>query len=202
MINIQKISIVVVVISILSLTSSIKYTFAQERTKASVSIIFINNAKTTYDDELNNKINNWMNGKVEGLYNIIPNAQPLSKLKALGIEDIAMAEKKDLIETFADSRTDYIVYAELQPFIRKEKITVFTYGKDMTATMIFKILDVPNSKYLYNGKFIIKGSDSTSEWFIGNKSVAFKAIESVLIEMGEVISFRLPLKSPINNNGK
>lgn len=187
---------VIVFISILSLAIPMNYTFAQERAKASVSVIFINNAKTTYDDELANKINGWMNGKVEGLYNIIPNLEPLIKLKALGFEDIAMAEKKDLAEAFADSHTDYIVYAELQPFIRKERITVFTYGKDMTATMILKILDVPNNKYLYNGKFIIKGSDSTTEWHIGNKSVAFKAIDSVLIEMGEVISFRLPLQPP------
>ncbi|MBP2627390.1 MAG: hypothetical protein H6Q68_2101 [Firmicutes bacterium] len=187
---------VIVFISILSLAIPINSTFAHERTKASVSVIFINNAKTTYDDELTNKISNWMNGKVEGLYNINPNTQPLTKLKALGFEDIAIIEKKDLVEAFADNHTDYIVYAGLQPFARKEKIHVFTYGKDMTATMMLKIVDVPNNKYLYNGKFIIKGSDSSSEWLIGNKSVALIAIDSILIEMGEVISFRLPLQPP------
>lgn len=169
---------------------------AQERPKASVSIVFINNAKTTYDDELTNKISYWLNGKVYGLYNIVPSEQPLANLRALGIDDITTVEKKDLIDAFGSNGTDYIIYAELRPFIRKEKITLFTYGKDMTATMLLKILDVPNGKYLYNGKFIIKASDSTSEWHIGNKSVALKAIDSVLVEMGEVISFRLPLQPP------
>jgi len=186
--------IMLVIICLLSLAFPINHTFAQERTKATISIIFINSARTTYDDELTNKINVWFDGKVNGIYNVIPSNHPLAKLKELGFEDIGMAEKKDLLDAFSDIHTDYIIFAQLQPFIRKERITLFTYGKDMTANMVLKILDVSNAKYLYNGKFIIKGSDTTTDWFIGNKSVALKAIDSVLVEMGEIISFKLPLQ--------
>lgn len=170
--------------------------YALERPKASVSVLFINNAKTTYDDELTKKITDFLSQKVDGIY-LVKSGQPfLQELNQRGIHDLVQVEKLDIAELFRQDPVDYVICADLQPFIRKEKITVFTYGKDMTATFYLKIVDIPNNKYLYNGKFIIKASDSTTDWLIGNKSVAHMAIDKILIEIGEVISFRLPLNPP------
>ena len=53
-------------------------------------------------------------------------------------------------------------------------MTFFTVGKDITTTVPLKIIDLVNGKYLYNGKFTEKASDSTMIGGIGNKSVAMK----------------------------
>lgn len=169
---------------------------AAGRQKASAAVVFLNNAKTTYDDELTAKVNTWLGTKVDGLYNVVPGDPFKSKMAKLGLATISEGERADLLEVFAGEDIDYAVVAELAPFIRKERFTVFIYGKDMTATMFLKMLDLRNGKYLYNGKFIVRARDSTEAGLIGNKSVAFKALDSVFIEMGEVISFRLPLNPP------
>lgn len=169
---------------------------AQERQKASVAVVFVNNARTTYDDEVTAKVDKWLGSKVDGLYKVIPGEPFVSKLQKAGLATISESERDDLLGVFTDEDIDYAILAELQPFIRKERFTVFSYGKDMTATMFLKILDLRNGKYLYNGKFIVRARDSTEAGLIGNKSVAFQALDSVFIQMGEVISVRLPLNPP------
>jgi hypothetical protein len=84
----------------------------------------------------------------------------------------------------------------VQPFVRKEKQTVFTYGIDMTAVVPLKIIDMDSSKYLYNGKFTEKGSDSTPFGLIGNKSVSLQAIDAVNKKITAVLKERLPQARP------
>ena len=67
----------------------------------------------------------------------------------------------------------------MQPFIARDKVTFFTVGKDITTTVPLKIIDLVNGKYLYNGKFTEKASDSTMIGGIGNKSVAMKALNKI-----------------------
>jgi len=170
---------------------------AAPRDKATVLVVFINNAKTTYDEEIGQKIMLWLRGKVDGLYNVASNEQFLAQMTERGLTSSIPAERGELISLLGNNSIDYLIVAELQPFLRKERITVFTYGKDMTAGMHLKMIDVPNSNYLYNGKFLIKASDTTMDWLIGNKSVAMLALDKVLVEMGEVISVRLPLETSV-----
>lgn len=182
------------ILLLIILCCSIVSSDAKDREKATVALVFVNNSKTTYDEEITGKINSGLHKKVDGLYSVVDGQPYLEKCEKAGIIDFSIAEKQDIIDAVGTNEIDYLIYAELQPFIRKEKITLFSYGKDMTATMILKMIDLPNKKYLYNGKFIVKASDSTSDWLIGNKSVALMAIDKTMIQVGEVISFRLPLE--------
>ena len=63
----------------------------------------------------------------------------------------------------------------------------------MTASLVLRIMDVKNSKELYHSKYAIESKDTTDYWFIGNGSVAKKALDSVLFRAGEAISVHLPL---------
>ena len=47
-------------------------------------------------------------------------------------------------------------------------------------------------KYLYNGKFTEKASDSTMIGGIGNKSVAMKALNKINEQITSVLTVRLP----------
>lgn len=186
-------------IILLALIMQVFYTnsvFAQERIRATVALVFLNNAQTTYDEELSSRTLAALHRKVDGIYHVVDDGYYREIVKKAGITNLSSAERRELLDTARQTgeHIDYLVLAELAPFIPKEKITVFTYGKDMTATFFLKIIDGVNEKYLYNGKFIVKASDSTTDGLIGNKSVAMMALDSTLIQVGEVISFRLPLE--------
>ena len=92
---------------------------------------------------------------------------------------------------------DYVVFIEVQPFVARDKITFFTVGKDITTTVPLKIIDLINGKYLYNGKFTEKASDSTMIGGIGNKSVAMKALNKINEQITSVLIARLPEEKPV-----
>ena len=85
----------------------------------------------------------------------------------------------------------------MQPFIARDKVTIFTVGKDITTTVPLKIIDLVNGKYLYNGKFTEKASDSTMIGGIGNKSVAMKALNKINEQITSVLTVRLPEENPV-----
>lgn len=158
-----------------------------------VVILYVNNAKSTYDDEVDKKIKTNLEKAISPeKYLIIEGAPYIEKLKKAGIVDIATAERADIIAAFAGEDIDYVVFLEVQPFIARDKMTFFTIGKDITATVPFKMIDVVNNKYLYNGKFTEKASDSSALGGIGNKSVAMKALDKINGQINATIAERLP----------
>ena len=158
-----------------------------------VVILYVNNAKSTYDDEVDKKIKTNLEKTISPeKYLIIEGAPYIEKLKKAGIVDIATAERADIIAAFAGEDIDYVVFLEVQPFIARDKMTFFTIGKDITATVPFKMIDVVNNKYLYNGKFTEKASDSSALGGIGNKSVAMKALDKINGQINATIAERLP----------
>lgn len=102
-----------------------------------------------------------------------------------------MAERADIVDAFSGEGIDYIVFLEVQPLVRKEKISFFTYGIDITAVVPFKVIDLVTGKYLYNGKFSEKASESTAFGGLGNKAIALKAIEKINQQIAAVLSSRL-----------
>lgn len=163
-----------------------------ETKKVSVALLYVNNAKSTYDDEINKK----MMGNFDSLlknYTVIPGERYIELLNKTGIADITTAERTDIVEVFKGENIDYVLFAEIQPFVRKERIAFFSYGIDMTAIVPIKIIELKNNKYLYNGKFTEFASDSTMLGSIGNKSVSLTALDKVIEKMNAVIKVRLPI---------
>ena len=165
---------------------------ANTNPKKKLALMFVNNAKTTYDAELNAKISENFDKMLKPKYEVVTGTKYVELLNKAGIVDISTAERADIVSVVQGEDVDYILYAELQPFVRKEKITFFTYGLDMTAVMPIKIIDVKKNVYLYNGKFTELAKDSSAIGGIGNKSVAIKALDNTLDKMNSVISARLP----------
>lgn len=160
--------------------------------KVNVALLYVNTAKTTYDDELNKKMTSNFNSLLKN-YNVIPGERYIELLNKSGISDITTAERSDIVQVFKGENIDYVLFAELQPFVRKERISFFSYGIDMTAIVPIKIIDLKNNKYLYNGKFTEFASDSTMLGGIGNKSVSLTALDKVIEKINAVIKVRLPI---------
>ena len=173
---------------------------AKQANMPKVVILYVNNAKSTYDDEVDTNIKtNLAKAISPDKYLTIDGAPYIEKLKKAGTTDIATAERADIISAFAGEDIDYVVFLEVQPFIARDKMTFFTIGKDVTATVPFKMIDLVNNKYLYNGKFTEKASDSSAIGGIGNKSVAMKALDKINAQINATIAERLPAgkQSPI-----
>ena len=160
--------------------------------KKKLALMFVNNAKTTYDAVLNTMIADNFDKVLKPKYEVVTGTKYVELLNKAGIVDISTAERADIVNIVQGEDVDYILYAELQPFVRKEKRTYFTYGLDMTAVMPIKIIDVKRNVYLYNGKFTELAKDSSAIGGIGNKSVAIKALDNTLDKMNSVIAARLP----------
>jgi len=160
--------------------------------KKKITILFVNNSKTTYENELNAMVMENFDATLKFKYDVIPGAKYIELLNKAGIADITTAERADILSVVRGEDIDYLFYAELQPFLRKEKVTFFTIGKEMTAVMPVKIIDVKQNSYIYNGKFTELAKDSTGIGNIGDKSVALKALRVVLDKMNEVVSARMP----------
>jgi len=163
-----------------------------------VAVLYVNNAKTTYDDEIDQLILGNLAKSLPGNKYQYTDGEPyLERLNKLGIVDIATAERADIVAAFSGDDVDYVVFIEVEPFIRKDKVTFFTIGKEMTATVPFKVIDLVNNRYLYNGKFVEKATDSSMIGNIGNKSVSNKAILKINEQVASVLSVRLPAEKPV-----
>lgn len=160
--------------------------------KKKIALMFVNNSKSTFDAELNTMVMDNFDTILKPKYEVLPGAKYIELLNKVGIADITTAERADIMSVVKGEDVDYIFFAELQPFVRKEKITYFTYGLDMTAIVPVKIIDVKQNVYIYNGKFTELAKDSSAIGGIGNKSVAFKALRSTLDKMNSVVAARLP----------
>lgn len=161
--------------------------------KPVVALIVVNDARSTFDDEITQKITTRITAKLSGVYTVVPGEVSLKRLEKAGITDIATADKRELAKVLKCDNIDYAVYVEVEPLVRKERWTVFSHGMNITAVVPFKILDVKAAKYLYNGKFVELVADSTFVALgIGNKSVALTAIDRVLDKIEPLLVNRLP----------
>lgn len=163
-----------------------------------VAVLYINNSKSTYNDEVDMRVLPSLGQALPAeKYNLIDGAIYIERLSKVGIADLSTAERADILEAFRGDDIDYIVILEIQPFVARDKLTFFTVGKDITTAVPFKIIDVVNGRYLYNGKFTEKASSSSMIGGIGNKSVALKALDTVNTQIASVIETRLPQTKPV-----
>ena len=150
-----------------------------------VAVLYVNNSKSTYNDEVDmNVLPNLGQALPSDKYNLVDGAIYIERLSKVGIVDLSTAERADILEAFKGDDVDYVVFMEIQPFVARDKLTFFTVGKDITTAVPFKIIDVVNGRYLYNGKFTEKASSSTMIGGIGNKSVALEDLLRLFFQGG------------------
>ncbi len=158
-----------------------------------VGVIYINDAQTTYNKRIDKFI-------LENLHSSIPDTDYqyvdgltfVDKLIDAGVQDLATAERADIIEILAEEKLDYLVYLEIEPIYTKSKATVFSKGKSAIVTAPFKIIDMRNNKTLYNGKITEQGKTTVMMGKIGNKSVSLEGIKLVNLQVKEILAQRLP----------
>ncbi|MCR5560105.1 MAG: hypothetical protein K6F62_07140 [Schwartzia sp.] len=156
-----------------------------------VAIVYVNNAKTTYDDVLDDCILKNLNESLSKNFAVSRSDAVLKKLADSGMTDLAMAERRDIMDAVAGEGFDYIICLSLEPFQRKEKFSFFTQGIEIIATAPFKVIDVKGDRYLYNGKFVEQHYDSTWIGTVGNKSVALETMQKINKDINKVIKEKM-----------
>lgn len=177
--------------AILSTTDSNVTT--EVKPKPIVATIYINNAKSTYDDELTKKLTDRFNSKLT-MYDLRVGDKYVEKLTKIGVTDITVAERSDIVQAFSDEGIDYVVYAEIQPPILKHWMSFFNVGVAATVTIPVKIIDIKNNKYLYNGKFTEQADNSSMLGGVGTKVAVVTAMDKIFAKSDEILLNRIPMK--------
>ena len=156
-----------------------------------VMIMYINNAKTNYNEELDAKIMEHLKKVAANRWSFIPGDAYKDKLSAMGIQSFTLAERADILAITKDSEADALLLIEVEPFNIRDVITFFTVGKKVTATLPVKVIDRNTGLYLYNGKFVEMAQDNSMIGGIGNKSVIMKALDQVFEKFDLMIPEKL-----------
>ncbi len=193
--------IIIALIISFNVICALSVTNAQEREKATVTLVFINNSKSAFDDVLNEHITNFLHRKVDGLYKVINHQKYYKIMATLATSKSA---DKEIINVFANDEIDYAVYLELHPFNRKEQVALFRYGKKFSASMTVKIFDIYTKQTIYSNIITAKAANDQESVFlddrvvswvsIRSKDVGLTAVDKALFEAGEAISIHLPLQ--------
>lgn len=185
--------IIAIIMILTNIVFAEEETATEVKTKPVVATIYINNAKSTYDEEITKKLTDRFNSKLT-MYEVRSGAKYIEKLNKMGVTDITTAERADIIQAFSDEGIDYVVYAEVQPPILKNWQSFFNIGVAATVTIPVKIIDIRNNKYLYNGKFTEQADNSSMLGGVGTKAAVIKAMDQIFVKTDEILTNRLPVK--------
>ena len=158
-----------------------------------VAVMYVNNSQADYYKAIDKEI--MKNFKVilnPYIYQFIDGTPYMKQLAEMGIEDLTTAERADILDAYEGSDIDYVIFLQIEPMLRKDKVSTFSKGKEMTATAPFKMLDIKNRKALYNGRITKVGETSTMFFKLGNKGAAMEAIEMINDKVNYEIKKRLP----------
>ncbi len=158
-----------------------------------VAVMYVNNSQTDFYKAIDKEV--MKNFKVvlnPYVYQFVDGTPYLKELAEMGIEDLTTAERADILDVYENSGIDYVIFLQIEPMMRKDKVTTFSKGKEMTATAPFKMLDVKMRKALYNGRITEVGKTSTMFFKLGNKGAAMEAVELINDKINYEIKKRLP----------
>ena len=86
--------------------------------KPKVVIMYVNNAKSTYDGEVDKEIFKYINKALPAdTYELMDGTPYMQTLNAQGYTDLSTAERADFMDAFAGSGIDYCIYLEITPLV-------------------------------------------------------------------------------------
>lgn len=160
------------------------------RQKSQVLLIINNIANSKHDKALNQLMHEKLQAKLDVIYRQEDSTPYLKNF--VGQENSVLPVDK-LLQKVSDSKSDYLVYAELKKIDKDTNFNLIYHGKEVNITFCIRIIDIKNKQELYSSEYSLGAKDSTDYFFVGSSSVAKKALEKVLFRAGEAISTYLPL---------
>lgn len=169
----------------------------QETKTTTVFPIYINNAGTAFDKDLEAKLVETLNSTLANNYCLVKNDTYNEEFEKLQIKDLTKAEKADIIEVFKN-KVDYVVIAEIEPIVNENTKGFLTQIVTSRGRLHLKIVDVNANKYLINEDISYKDKNSQlnvsylSMLKMAKKPITMKNLEKVLKQAAEKITFTIP----------
>ena len=158
-----------------------------------VAIVYENNAKTKYDKTIDKKLFEYLDAAMPvRTYDLVDGRDCKAKLADNGIEDIADAERADIIDALAGSGVDFFLYLGVNPVQVKDKGSLLAAGKIANTSLPFRIVDINNNKYIYTKTYTESAKTMSAIGGVGSKSVTLEIITRVGKQIQNVIETRLP----------
>ena len=158
-----------------------------------VAIVYENNAKTKYDNTIDKKLFEYLDAALPvKTYELVDGKLYKARLAETGIEDIADAERADIIDVLADSDVDYFLYLGVGPVSVKDKGSLLAAGKRANSTIPFRIIDIRNNKYIYTKTYTEAAQTTSAIGSVGSKSVTLEIMTRVGKQIQAAIEPRLP----------
>ena len=158
-----------------------------------VAIVYENNAKTKYDKTIDKKLFEYLDAALPmRTYELVDGRKYKAMLAEAGIEDIAGAERADVIDALAGSGVDYFLYLSVTPVQVKDKSSWLAAGKIANTTLPFRIIDINNNKYIYTKTYTESGKTMSAIGGVGSKSVTLEIITRVGKQIQSAIESRMP----------
>ena len=158
-----------------------------------VAIVYENNAKTKYDKAIDKKLFEYLDAALPmRTYELVDGRKCKAMLAEAGIEDLAGAERSDVIAALACSGVDYFLYLGVTPVQVKDKSSWLAAGKIANTTLPFRIIDINNNKYIYTKTYTESGKTMSAIGGVGSKSVTMEIITRVGKLIQSAIESRMP----------
>jgi len=165
----------------------------QAHNRPVVAIVYENNAKTKYDKTIDKKLFEYLDAALPAkTYELVDGKEFKAMLSEVGIEDIADAERADIIDVLAGRGVDYFLYLGVNPVQVKDKSSWLAAGKIANTTLPFRIIDINNNKYIYTKTYTESSKTMSAIGGVGSKSVTLEIITRVGKQIREAIENRLP----------
>ena len=165
----------------------------QAHNRPVVAIVYENNAKTKYDKTIDKKLFEYLDAALPAkTYELVDGREYKVMLSEAGIEDIADAERADVIDALAGSGVDYFLYLGVTPVQVKDKSSWLAAGKIANTTLPFRIIDINNNKYIYTKTYTESGKTMSAIGGVGSKSVTLEIITRVGKQIQSAIESRMP----------
>jgi hypothetical protein len=159
--------------------------------------IYINNAGTTFDKDLEAKLVETINSTLSNSYSLVKNDTYKEDFEKLQIKDLTKAEKVDIVEVFKN-KADYVVIAEIEPIVNENKDGFLTQKVTSKGSLQLRIVDVNNNKYLTNENISYQDRDSQlsvsylSMLKMAKKPITMRNLEKVFKQAAEKIASTIP----------
>ena len=158
-----------------------------------VAIVYENNAKTKYDNTIDKKLFEYLDAALPvRTYDLIDGRAYQAQLADSGIEDIADAERSDIVDILAGSGVDYFLYLGINPVQVKDKGSLLAAGKIANTSLPFRIIDINNNKYIYTKTYTESAKTMSAIGGVGSKSVTLEIMTRVGKQIQAAIETRLP----------
>ena len=158
-----------------------------------VAIVYENNAKTKYDNTIDKKLFEYLDAALPvRTYDLIDGRDYKAQLAENGIEDIADAERADIVDILTGSGVDYFLYLGVNPVQVKDKGSLLAAGKIANTSLPFRIIDVNNNKYIYTKTYTESAKTMSAIGGVGSKSVTLEIMTRVGKQIQAAIESRLP----------